>query len=285
MTRMFLCACVLSDEVLVENYSISVNITPMNVPAFWRLSVITLVVIFSCLGGAAQAGLTDIETAILKGDYAQAEKSAKGLLSRDPQKNIAQQGQYYLGLSQLRQGRYKEARSAFLKIKKNNMDPQLRDKVYLGISDAAYLEEDYKHAQDVLDELLGQNPKPEGLSLVYLKLAKVNLKLAQWTQAQDYLTKIVQSFPNSLEAPAAKQLLEEKQYFTVQVGAFVERDRAEQLVMELKQKEEYSYILETTDAQNRKFYRVRIGQLAMLKEAQKVKNRLDKLGYPAKIYP
>jgi len=136
-----------------------------------------------------------------------------------------------------------------------------------------------------LQELLKEGDKPEAVSLVYFKLAKVNMKLAHWGQATDYLEKIVRSFPNSLEVPAAKQLLEEKRYFAVQVGAFMERRLAEALVDELKQKEEYAYIIESLDSQDRKFYRVRVGQLAMLKDAQALKNRLAKFGYPAQIYP
>ena len=65
----------------------------------------------------------------------------------------------------------------------------------------------------------------------------------------------------------------------------MERRLAEALVDELKQKEEYAYIIESVDSQNRKFYRVRVGQLAMLKDAQALKNRLAKSGYPAQIYP
>ena len=101
----------------------------------------------------------------------------------------------------------------------------------------------------------------------------------------NYLSKILQQFPNSVEAQTAKQLLEEKQYFAVQVGAFRERARAEQLVSELKQKEEYAYIVETIDQQNATFYRVRVGQLAILNEAQKLHTKLAKFGYPTQIYP
>jgi hypothetical protein len=54
---------------------------------------------------------------------------------------------------------------------------------------------------------------------------------------------------------------------------------------ELKSKKEYAYIVETMDRHKRKFYRVRVGQLILLDEAQKLKSRLSKLGYPTKIYP
>lgn len=271
--------------LLIVNFLISANITPMNASIFSRLSAIILVIFLLCPGTTVWAGLADVETAILKGDYAGARGLADDVLANQPQNQEAQKAKYYIGLSQLRQAQYKEALESFNKIKNEKLGAQLRERVYLGLFDAYYLLEEYQDADATLQEFLREGAKPEAGSLVYFKLAKVNMKLAHWSQAMGYLEKIVRSFPNSLEVPAAKQLLEEKHYFAVQVGAFMERRLAEVLVDELKQKEEYAYIIESVDSQNRKFYRVRVGQLAMLKEAQALKNRLAKFGYPAQIYP
>jgi len=243
------------------------------------------VCIFFFHGNAAWAALADIETAILKEDYAQAQEFAQQELSHKPQKAVAQKVRYYLGLSQLKLGNYKEARASFQGAGKNGIDPQLRDKVSLGLLDTYYLEEKYKEAYGVAQEFLRQTPRPEAMSLVYLKLARVNLKLAQWEDARDCLEKIIRTFPNSLEVFTARQLLEEKQYFAVQVGSFSEREKAEALAAELKRKGEYAYIVETMDSRDRRFYRVRVGQLAILKEAQKLKIKLAQLGYPTQIYP
>ncbi len=57
------------------------------------------------------------------------------------------------------------------------------------------------------------------------------------------------------------------------------------MTSELQQKGEYAYIVETVDPQGRKFYRVRVGQLVLLDEAQKLKSKLSKAGYPTEIYP
>lgn len=232
-----------------------------------------------------QGEITGIETAVLRQDYVQVEKLANALLGRKPPRSVLRKAQYYLGLSQLEQGRYDEAAASFKKISKNGGDASLREKACLGIFDAYYLKEDYDEAAQVIESLLKQNPLPEAMSLVYLKWAKVNLKLARWGEAHDYLQKIVSSFPNSLEVPAARQLLAEKQYFAVQVGSFSDRALAEQLAGELKQKQEYAYLVETADPQGRKFYRVRVGQLALLKEAKKLELKLSQAGYPTQIYP
>lgn len=255
-------------------------------PYRWK-TFFALLLAVSCLGVCAvsYAGLAEVEVALLNRDYNQAEKLAGEILAAQPKNAAAQKAQYYLGLSQLQQGRYQEALDSFGKVKKDRLEPGLRDRLYLGTFDAYYLQEKYEQANDTLQNFLKDGIKPEALSLVYFKLAKANLKLARWNQATGYLERVVRSFPNSLEVPAARQLLEEKHYFAVQVGAFAERQFAEALVDELKQKQEYAYIVETVDQQNKKFYRVRVGQLAMLKEAQNLKTRLARLGYPTQIYP
>ncbi|MBF0485563.1 MAG: SPOR domain-containing protein, partial [Candidatus Omnitrophica bacterium] len=89
----------------------------------------------------------------------------------------------------------------------------------------------------------------------------------------------------TFEAITAKQLLEEKQYFTVQVGAFADKGRAEKLVAELIARKEYAYIVETKASDTRSYYRVRVGQLSTLKDAQALETKLAGLGYPTLIYP
>ena len=46
-----------------------------------------------------------------------------------------------------------------------------------------------------------------------------------------------------------------------------------------------SYVVETTAPDGEKYYRVRVGQMSSLKDAEELKKRLDKLGYPTLIYP
>ena len=53
----------------------------------------------------------------------------------------------------------------------------------------------------------------------------------------------------------------------------------------IKQKGEYVYIVETTDSSGRQFYRVRVGQLSVLEEANKLSQKLSESGYPAQVYP
>jgi len=234
---------------------------------------------------AEAVSLTDIETAIIQKNFLEAEQLARSFISQNPSKAESDQAQYYLGLSLLWLGKHRQAHDIFSQLLSYQPEIKLRDKVPLGIIDVHYMDGKYQEAILLAKELLKTSPRSESESLIYLKLARANLKLARWGEAQKYLKKIVKEFSQSPEAHIAKQLLEEKQYFAVQVGAFLDRAKAEQLVVELKQRGEYVYIVETTDSAGRQFYRVRVGQLAILDEANKLSQKLSSLGYPTQVYP
>jgi tetratricopeptide (TPR) repeat protein len=250
-----------------------------------KINLWLLVLAGLCCCGFTDVSLKDIETAIMKQDYQQARAAAVRLLSADVSTEQKNEILYYLALCDLRLGHYDQARIAFTELTKKDVRDTLRDKAYLGLFDGYYMDEYYEQARKIVKRLLNVSPKSEFLSLIYLKLARANLKLAQWRHAREYLERIINQFPASLEAHLARQLLDEKHYFAVQVGAFIDKKRAEKLAVELQRKGEYAYIVETIDHQDRKFYRVRVGQLSLLSEARQLKLKLSKEGYPTQIYP
>lgn len=219
-------------------------------------------------------------------DYAKVESLAQEALKNKALGPEDQNGaKYYLGLSQLRLGRNSEAQKIFKELQAVAQKGTLYDKITLALIDTYYLNDQYNEALEEAQKLLIKSPQSEFLGMIYLKIARANIKLTQWKTAKDYLEKIKNQFPDSLEAYTAKQLLEEKQYFAVQVGAFIDQSLAENLLDDLKSKNEYAYIVETTDQDGAQFYRVRVGKVTSLKEAIDLKTRLSKLGYPASIYP
>lgn len=239
--------------------------------------------VFLC--GLSASTLAGIETAIIQKNYRKAKTLAQELIDQKPQKVQLNQAQYYLALSDLNLGEYEKARATFEKLVKETPLTDLRDKAYLGIIDSYSLSGQFEKALTVVDEALQSDPRSDYLSLVYLKQAQVNLKLARWQEAEGQLHKLSDQFPDSPEAGVARQLLEEKQFYAVQVGAFLDRGRAERLLTELKQKGEYAYIVETVDQAKNKFYRVRVGKLTSLGEAEQLQTKLSQLGYPTRIFP
>ncbi len=247
--------------------------------------LIVLMAVFLLNLPQAHATMADIETAIMNKDYVQAKSLAANVLRTTSVPAQRIEAEYYFGLAQLRLGQYADARKAFGIVMAASTTQDMYDKAGLGAIDGLYMAGFYKDALKAEESLLKKSPKSQFLSSIYLKIARANLKLMRWTKANEYLTRIMKEFPQSFEAPIAKQLLEEKEYFTVQVGSFLDQGRAIALTNELKSTGQYAYIVETTSPDGQKFYRVRVGQLTSLQDAKSLENHLAKLGYPTLIYP
>lgn len=247
------------------------------------ITILTLVVMNPNISFGA---ISDVETAILKQDFKAAKALAQEVLNfAVVKKDVANQAMYYLGISHLRLDEYSNGVKVFKQLLKEEPNDNIRDKSYIGLYDCYYQQGKYKSAVRAITKLLKVNSRSKYMSLVYLKAARGHLKLSNWKEAREYLNLIIERFPNSFEYHIANQLIEEKQYFAVQVGAFVERQRAEEVLNSLLRRDQYAYIVETMDRNKTKFYRVRVGQLTILDEAERLKSKLSKLGYPTRIYP
>jgi len=237
------------------------------------------------LVGFTAVQLKDVETAVIQADYFQAERLARHFLAHHAPGDDYDAARYYLGLSQMFQEEYQPARTVFKEIVLSHPHDSLGGKAQIGIIDSFLLQGDYAMALARAQALLKSRQRGEFESLIYFKIARSYLKLTQWAEARVYLNKIIKEFPESVEAHLAQQLLNEEQYFAVQVGAFLDAQRARRLMADLQKRGEYAYIIETHDQAGRKFYRVRIGRFSRLQEAQTQEQRLSELGYPTLIYP
>ena len=237
------------------------------------------------MAGTSYASLSDIETAVMDKNYEQARLMASNVLKDTTDAQERMQAEYYVGLSQLRMGQYVDARKAFEIVMNASPNQELYDKAALGMMEGFYMAGFYKDALREGEQLLRKSPHSQSLTLIYLKMARSHLKLMQWQKAKALLQKIVSEFPQSFEAPIAKGLLEEKEYFTVQVGSFLDKGRAIKLTDGLKAQGQYAYIVEIVSPEGKNFYRVRVGQLTSLSDAQELESKLTQLGYPTLIYP
>jgi len=249
-----------------------------------KLSSLVLAFIFAATASAG-AALPDIEAAVMNKDYVQARALASQVLKDSNDKAQRTEAQYYFGLAQLRLGQYTDAHNAFQVVMDVHPSQDIYDRAALGMAEGFYMAGFYKDSLDTGEKLLKSSPHSSFLSLIYLKIARANLKLMRWEKANEYLNKVINEFPKSPENSIARQLLEEKQYFAVQVGSFLDKGRAITLIDDLKAGGQYAYVVETTSADGQKFYRVRVGQMSSLKDAESLEKRLTKLGYPTMIYP
>ena len=229
--------------------------------------------------------IEDIESALMEKRFDDARHLAYDFASQTPDPALKAQAQYYLGLAQLKLRNYSSARKVFKEIIAAHPLPSLEEKVRLGLIDGLYMDGNYQEALTQAEAMLKKFNQSNYLSLIYLKIARANLKLAKWQKAQTNLQKIIRDFPQSPEFASAEQLLKEKQFFTVQIGAYKDEAAAQKLVAELKNQGEYAYIVETSVKEGEKVYRVRVGELAVLTDAKKLESKLSGLGYPTLNYP
>jgi len=159
-------------------------------PGSGSFSLFVLLVFLPALAGFSPASLNDIETAILQQDYARAKALARELLEQKPSDSTLDEARYYMALSHLRLKEYAEAREILGDLRKQAKEERLRDKAHLGLVDSLYMEGRYEEALQEVEKLLKTRPKSEMLGLIYLKLARANLKLARWETARGYLTRI-----------------------------------------------------------------------------------------------
>ncbi len=249
--------------------------------------VLLIVAVFLASAPAVfAASLGDLRAAVVQEDYKKAKSIAEGILaSRGVSRAETSEAEYFLGLSQLRLGEYVRAEGTFKKLLSSRPGDDVYDKASVGHVDALYMQGYYEQALKEVNGLISRRKTSEMTSLFYLKAARASLKLARWSRAREMLEKIMAEYPDSFESTVAKQLLEERQYFTVQVGSFADKGRAEKLVKELTSRREYAYIVEAKAADGRAYYRVRVGQMSSLKDAQVLETKLSGLGYPTLIYP
>lgn len=185
---------------------------------------------------SAYVSVSDVETAIIEKDYAQAREKAEALIKENPSQEKLNQIRYYLGVSQLGLNQYALARKSFKLVMKNHPDDRLYDQAWLGIIDSYGMEEKFELSLSESEKFLKQRPQSEFLSIIYLKIGRANLKLSHWDTARIALNKLVRDYPESFEAHTAGQLLEERRLFTIQVGAFLDQSRALVLLEELQAK-------------------------------------------------
>ena len=235
--------------------------------------------------GADVITIADVHSAFMQKDYAKTSELAQTLAEQARDSQEKAEALYYAGLSDLWLSKYLSARRMIQQSLDAKPSKSLQDMASLALVDTYYMEGDYKKSLRLAEDFLDGHPKSDFLSLAYLKIARSHLKLANWKKGREYLQEIVKKFPNSPERFYVEQLLDENQFFAVQVGSFQDRVTAEGTVNELQKKGEYAYIVETTSQDGKKFFRVRVGKFQQFDEAQQLEAKLSKLGYPTKIYP
>jgi cell division septation protein DedD len=110
------------------------------------------------------------------------------------------------------------------------------------------------------------------------------MKEGRWSSKRAYMDDLKNKFPQSAEARFLDILGKYEDYFTIQVGAFIEEGNASSVREDLLGKGFSAYLLDERGAAGI-IYKVRVGKYNDRKAAKRIAEQLMNEGYPARIIP
>ncbi|MGB9720954.1 MAG: SPOR domain-containing protein [bacterium] len=169
-----------------------------------------------------------------------------------------------------------------------NNYPQSRyaDIAYLEIAKIAIAREDYKGALVTLNELNRNYPNSDLKEEILFWTGIANIETGNKDKGYKTLQELMNTFPKSVWASRAKNLIPSsppaKEYYTIQVGSFKNRDNAEKKLEELKAKGHDGKIVEAT-VMDKLYFRVWVGEFETMEQAKSVAAKLDSLGIKGNV--
>ncbi len=228
--------------------------------------------------------LEKVQEAYLRGEYTLSIERAEELIKAQ-EKDIRMDALYIMGLSYLRNAQYERARRVLKRLLSQTPPASLREDAYLILADSFLLEDKINTAISRYKEMALDFPETLLMSLIYMRLGECYQKKAKWQEAKEYFHKVKHLYPRTIEAEEAERILKDYPvFFTIQVGAFREKENAQSLLRGLKRDGFNAYIEEfKKDGQG--IYRVRVGRWDTRSEARYIEGKLKKKGFPTKVYP
>jgi cell division septation protein DedD len=171
------------------------------------------------------------------------------------------------------------------------------------LGDVYFIQGDFAKAENCYAELLDTKLKPA----VLFRLSEIYQKKGDDAKSKEYLAKLKDEYPASLEAkvnkglsvmlqrpPAEESSVSEERssfeeaagtkVYSVQVGFFSSKENALNFKEKLAKKDFPAYV-EEVEAEGKLSYRVKVGKLGSLREALELQKQLSQAGYPTKVCP
>lgn len=244
------------------------------------MKLLTLIAVFILLANSVYGySIDEVKKAYLYGDYNGAIKLAFEL----SEEKLSDELLYYLGLSFSKLGNYPQARKYLRKLLKRYPDSKRYQSALVKLVDCYFLEDNLERAQALYISILDKYPSAKYKPLIYLRLAQIAAKQGSWSAKHKYVDILAEDYPGSLEYVYAKRLKRRGDFFTIQVGAFSDKDNALSLVRKLKPR--YSVYMVRETYQGLPLYKVRVGKFNTRKEAVVLAEILQDKGYPTRVYP
>jgi tetratricopeptide (TPR) repeat protein len=240
--------------------------------------------VFTLPGAIFAAGLDSVKADFLQGNYRRVIFEA-GPQSGHFSIQWADELEYLLGLSYLKEGRLDSAQECFRSII-NNPISKMREAALLSSADADMIRGKFKRPERVYRKILEDNPGTKFKASVLYRLSQLEALKGDKHRCEEYLSKLKREFPLSLDLRQAKgfpvmtELAKQADEFSVQVGFFANISNAVNLKNKLLAADYPAYIEGGSSG-----YRVKVGKFKERGDALTAENRLSRQGYPTKIVP
>ena len=159
---------------------------------------------------------------------------------------------YWKCKSLIAKGDYKDAMAALRSLEKSDSGEIGEDMILTAIGSCYLGMKDYEHAAAAYSSLIESMPDSQRIPSAYLLLAESQQSLGKRGEAKKLYQKIIESYPQSMEAQQAQKRLNSiaapqpkaakttpaktGSYFTIQVGAFSSKRNADKLAGRLKKR-------------------------------------------------
>jgi tetratricopeptide (TPR) repeat protein len=241
-----------------------------------RIFILNSLLLLTLCQNVFPASLNDARRDYLNSDYESALKKAKTLNQND-------EVLYFLGLVYTKIGNYPQARQYLIELTRKYPHSKFYEQAMLKIADSYFVEGNLTQAKLFYEEVEKKSPSNRYQPLIYLRLAQICAKEGHWQDKDRYIKLLKERYSDSNELIQAAAIDNAKDFFTVQVGAFSGKNNALSLIKELQDKYDV-YIFEDRN-KNTTLYKVRVGKFKERKDAERIRGRLIKQGYPARIFP
>lgn len=253
----------------------------MNKIRFFTVFIFSFLIVYSLqlTASYAEADISVIEKPFLEGRYERAVYEAKRLI--DERCRQRQEAYYLKGLSELKLGRFSDARQSFGEITSRYSRSNRAFDAYVGIGDSYFIEGNVDGAIKAYGEAKEKFPSDKNISIVDSRLNDCRNKKGSAAPAA-----IAENKPAGIKTsdvlPGEIPQNESKGYISVQAGCFKNPRNAEKLSAKLKTAGYESYV-EIPFAKGDKLYRVKVGRFKSRGEAAGTAAKLNRDGYRTKI--
>ena len=213
------------------------------------------------------------------GNFRQARVSWDRYLKLFPEGEDAERAFLSIGTCYCEEKRYNKAVEYFKEFI-SNIDPRnpLLPRARFNLASAYLNRGKIDEAKTELEGLLKDYPDWENKADVYRKFSDVYLEKGENKKSEEILAKLNKEFPLAVDVKGEKSVFPlekgKEGSYSVQVGAFSEKGRAEKLAFRLKKKG-YDTCIVSAVKKGAVFYRVRIGRFRNEAEAGEMAGKIE----------